>query len=110
MAASVTASPVIITSMAATESTIPPDAADAVATEDMVEPGTRTKTSLPQILVALLVLGISAFLVWMSWPRLQASFLYLPVDTAIKRYYDQGSIDVAQLSGKLEHYGERCGR
>ncbi len=63
------------------------------------KPGARKKPGLPQVVVALVVLGLSVFLVWAAWPRLQASLLYLPVDTAINRYYDQGSIDAVQLSG-----------
>ena len=58
-----------------------------------------TKNSRPRPLLQILLLCLSLFLLWTAFPRLQASLLYLPVDTAINRYYDQGAIDTAQLPG-----------
>jgi hypothetical protein len=45
------------------------------------------------------VLAVCAFLIHLAWPRLHASLLYLPVDTAIKNYYASGEANPAQLGG-----------
>jgi hypothetical protein len=47
--------------------------------------------------LALAVLLAAAWLLSLAWPRLQASMHYLPVDTAIKRYYASGVLPVQQL-------------
>lgn len=51
----------------------------------------------------LLVVGAAAIaLLTLSWPRLQASLAYLPVDTAIRNYYASREIPSAQLPGLIE--------
>lgn len=51
----------------------------------------------------ILVIGlVSTLVLTLSWPRLRASLLYLPVDTAISKYRQTGELDVAQLDGLIE--------
>jgi hypothetical protein len=38
-------------------------------------------------------------LLYLAYPRLHAALVYLPVDTAINRYYDTGEVQAAQLEG-----------
>lgn len=53
-------------------------------------------------LAALVVLGVGLMVLAMAWPRLQASVHYLPVDSAIKRYYSSGEIPSVQLPALIE--------
>ena len=51
-------------------------------------------------LLRIIVISLSSvFLLWLAYPRLQASLLYLPVDTAIKNYYDTRESPSGQLQG-----------
>ena len=47
------------------------------------------------MLIALLAIA----LLMLSWPRLQARVHYLPVDTAISKYFDSRVIPTGQLEG-----------
>ncbi len=47
----------------------------------------------------LLVAAAALFTLSLSWPRLQASLLYLPVDTAISHYWDSRETPSQQLQG-----------
>jgi len=60
---------------------------------------TRPCTSIALLLLVATVAGATLLL---SWPRLQASVTYLPVDTAIKHYYASREIPSAQLAGLIE--------
>lgn len=44
-------------------------------------------------------MALSIALLGLAWPRLQASFHYLPVDTAIGKYFASREIPTAQLEG-----------
>lgn len=51
----------------------------------------------------ILMAGLSAvILLAISWPRLRASFNFLPVDTAISNYWKTQAIDYAQLDGLIK--------
>ena len=50
----------------------------------------------------LSILAVSAFLLYLAYPRLHASLLYLPVDTSIKNFYATGEANPAQLEGLRE--------
>ena len=51
----------------------------------------------------ILIAGVTAsLLLALSWPRLQASLSYLPVDTAISNYWKSGEFDATQLNGLIE--------
>jgi hypothetical protein len=52
-------------------------------------------------LLALTALLAGAWLAAQAWPRLQASVLFLPVDTAIGRYFDSREIPSAQLEALI---------
>ncbi len=53
------------------------------------------------------VVAVSAIvLLSLSWPRLQASLRYLPVDTALSKYRESGTIKPEQLDALLERAGE----
>lgn len=43
------------------------------------------------------LLFLAALTLWLSWPRLQASLHYLPVDTALGRYFETRELPGAQL-------------
>ena len=50
----------------------------------------------------ILIIGVSAFLLLsLSWPRLQASLRYLPVDTAISKYWETREADNGQLDALI---------
>lgn len=51
------------------------------------------------LLQIFLILAASVFLLWLAYPRLHASLLYLPVDTAISNYYDTRETPSGQLEG-----------
>jgi hypothetical protein len=51
----------------------------------------------------ILVIGVTAgLLLNLSWPRLQASLSYLPIDTAISRYWETREFDRTQLNGLIK--------
>ena len=52
-----------------------------------------------QYSLVLPLVALACALLFLSWPRLQASVRYLPVDTAISRYFDSREIPAAQLEG-----------
>ena len=55
----------------------------------------------------VLVIGVSAFiLLSLSWPRLRASLRFLPVDTAISKYWDTREADTGQLDALIERARE----
>lgn len=60
------------------------------------------KSSLYRYTLVLTVGLAAAVLLAMSWPRLRASFNYLPVDTAISNYWKTRQIDYAQLDGLIK--------
>ena len=83
--------------MAATESTTPAD------------PVSERKNGLARLAgyaQPLLILAAAAFLAWLAWPRLHAALRYLPVDTAINRYYDTSEVRAEQLKGLQQRAGE----
>ncbi|RLA48603.1 MAG: hypothetical protein DRR42_16525, partial [Gammaproteobacteria bacterium] len=50
----------------------------------------------------VLITGVSALiLLSLSWPRLQASLRYLPVDTAISKYWETREADTGQLDALI---------
>ena len=50
----------------------------------------------------ILIIGVSAFiLLSLSWPRLQASLRYLPVGTAISKYWETRDVDSGQLDALI---------
>lgn len=57
-------------------------------------------------LLAMGVLAFAAALVWLAWPRLHASVLYLPVDTALARFQATREMPAAQIEGLLGRVGE----
>ena len=55
----------------------------------------------------ILLIGVAAaVLLTLSWPRLHASVRYLPVDTAISKYWADRKINVEQLDGLIERARE----
>ena len=49
---------------------------------------------------------VASLLLVMSWPRLNASLRYLPVDTAISNYWKSHEFDHTQLDGLIARAGE----
>ena len=59
-------------------------------------------TTLLRRYTLILIIGISAFiLLSLSWPRLRASLRYLPVDTAISKYWETREADTGQLDALI---------
>ena len=101
--------------MAATGNTIPADGASpaggivggASAATGVVVGGASAATGfsrpfgsrLTPLLQGAIVLALSGLLFYLAYPRLHAALVYLPVDTAINRYYDTGEVQSAQLEG-----------
>jgi hypothetical protein len=55
----------------------------------------------------ILLIGIAAScLLTLSWPRLQASLRFLPVDTAISNYWKTREFDNTQITGLIERAEE----
>lgn len=55
----------------------------------------------------VLTVGVTAcILLALSWPRLQASLGYLPVDTALSSYWKTREFDTTQLNGLIERAKE----
>ena len=79
--------------------------AASAAVEKPAKKPSRLKP-LPQV---LLIAAASAFLLYLAYPRLHASLLYLPVDTAINRYYDTLEIPSGQLEGLQARAQEAIG-
>ena len=67
----------------------------------------RERGSLHHISLAVFIAAVSVFVLFLAWPRLHASILYLPVDTAIANYYKTRQIPVDQLSG-LQERARQC--
>ena len=59
----------------------------------------QKKSRLKPLLLVLLIAILATFLLSLAYPRLHASLLYLPVDTAINRYDDTQQVNNAQLTG-----------
>ena len=51
------------------------------------------------ILSVLFIAAAAIFTLSLAWPRLQASLLYLPVDTAISNYWNKRETPSSQLQG-----------
>jgi hypothetical protein len=49
--------------------------------------------------LAVLTAVVASLTLYFAWPRLQASLLFLPVDTAISNFNDSGQIPFGQLDG-----------
>jgi len=58
----------------------------------------KTKKST-QLILPLLSAALAAYLLALSWPRLQASLHYLPVDTAISNYWTTQTTPSGQIKG-----------
>jgi hypothetical protein len=58
------------------------------------------------LLRVFITLRVSGFLFYLAYPRLHASLLYLPVDTAISNYWDSGEIPLGQLKGLQQRASE----
>ncbi len=56
----------------------------------------RNRTVM-RLLLGVLVLAVAAASLGLAWPRLQASYVYLPVDTALARYFASREIPSRQL-------------
>lgn len=55
----------------------------------------------------ILIIGVTAsVLLTLSWPRLQASISYLPVDTAISKYRETQEISTEQIDSLIERAKE----
>lgn len=63
-------------------------------------------SSLYRYNLILLIGVMTSILLMLSWPRLQASLRYLPVDTAISNYWKAREFDNTQLDGLIERAGE----
>lgn len=63
---------------------------------------TGKRSRLKPLLQVVVIAAVSVFLLYLSYPRLQASLTYLPVDTAIKNYYETREIQPGQLQGLSE--------
>lgn len=61
-------------------------------------------------ILALVVLVVAAVSLAFVMPRLQASLHYLPVDTAINRYFDSGELPSAQLPALARRAEEAIAR
>jgi len=59
--------------------------------------GNGNKRGPARVGLVLGVLVVAGALVVFTWPRLQAGIHYLPVDTAVKRYFRSGELPSAQL-------------
>ena len=55
----------------------------------------------------ILIVGVVAFLLLsLSWPRLRASLRYLPVDTAMSKYWENREANTGQLDALIERARE----
>jgi len=55
----------------------------------------------------IMIVGLaSVTLLSLSWPRLQASLHYLPVDTAISKYWESREANTHQLDALIERTRE----
>lgn len=54
---------------------------------------------LNQLPLTLLIAAAALYTFTLAWPRLRASLLYLPVDTAISNYWDKRETPSSQLQG-----------
>ena len=65
------------------------------------------KQPLPGRYTLILIVGATALiLLSLSYPRLRASLRYLPVDTAISKYWETREINVGQLDALIERTRE----
>ena len=58
------------------------------------------------LLRVFLFLLVSGFLFYLAYPRVHASLLYLPVDTAISNYWDSSEVPSGQLQGLQQRASE----
>lgn len=56
--------------------------------------------------LAVSTTGIAALVLLMAWPRLNASLHYLPVDRAVKRYWNAGAMDPDERSAMQQRARE----
>jgi hypothetical protein len=69
-----------------------------------------TKKNAPRPYTLILTIGVGALvLLSLAWPRLRASFSYLPVDTAISNYWKDRTMDQQQLTGLIARARESNG-
>lgn len=61
-------------------------------------------------LLLFVIATAAVSLLSLSWPRLQASFTYLPVDTAIAKYFANREIPSGQLNGLIERARQAIAR
>jgi hypothetical protein len=62
--------------------------------------GSNPRNAVARPLLRIIVIFLSSgFLLYLAYPRLQASLLYLPVDTATSNYYDTRETPSGQLQG-----------
>lgn len=65
--------------------------------------GNTTPVRFSILLLPLVVLLLSTFLLYLAWPRWVSSFRYIPVETAIDRYYKTGEIPSERLGVLIEY-------
>jgi hypothetical protein len=68
--------------------------------------GNTIRTNFPRLLIITSIGLVSVAVLALSWPRFQASFRYLPVDIAIKRYYTDREIPSYRLPILVEFAGQ----
>ena len=67
----------------------------------------REKPRLLLRYTLVLLIGVMVFvLLSLSWPRLRASVRYLPVDTAISKYWETREVNTPQLDALIERARE----
>lgn len=64
------------------------------------------KAQIHRYTLLLITSTAACILLALSWPRLQASVKYLPVDTAISNYLKTRESDISQLAGLVERAEE----
>lgn len=65
--------------------------------------GNTTPVKLSILLLPILVLLLSVTLLYLAWPRWVSSFRFIPVETAIDRYYETGEIPSQRLPVLIEY-------
>ena len=64
------------------------------------------KSRITQLSVVLLVMLLALATLSLAWPRMKASYLFLPVDLAIGRYYEQREIPTHRMLTLMGFAGE----
>jgi hypothetical protein len=68
------------------------------------------KSRISQFSVLSLVVLLAGVTLSLAWPRMQASYRFLPVDIAIGRYYDQREIPTHRILTLMGFAGEAIAR